>query len=522
MTVQNRADESPGGAVSAELSWTKDFTFEGMKKEEFGRYYRFRAAAAREIAEALAGGSRLVFRAATGAGKTIIAMMAQSLLGWRTLFLAPSKVLLAQHRAFLIHEMGYRFASRLIDGDTPQSGRIWGNEDERYVFATPEVVLSELSRGIDVLAKFQLVILDEGHHSRGKEPYVVLGRILREKRVAYFGMSATLGGDERDIGELIATMRYDREFWYSVAMPFRHEDYVFLPLSPEQQRTEEGGFRPLEKRLRDGLMKMLVHARVRMPPLRDGPLHAGDLDRITYEFESLSGDLRASALFRLAAYKKLLYAYRVFLTESYETFLTYVGSLRARARTSDKYLLADATFRRIIATAEQYRGNHPKVLCLRKEVTRQARHGKRSIVFFGDKITASHMADILSHDGIHAAAIFGASGMERKKQLETMEKFRSGELLALMATSVIEEGVSVPEVALVVNYHMPQEPKSRLQRAGRTARMAPGSVLHLIMDHVFDLTTFYGVHRKVRELEDDERAFASGEKRLQIQYPLFD
>lgn len=502
--------------------WRKDFTFAAMQNGDFVRHYRFRATAAKEISGALARGERPVFRAETGAGKTIIAMMAQSLLGWKTLFLAPSKVLLAQHQAFLSHEMGYRHGSRLIDGHTSISRRIWSDENDRYIFATPQVVLSTIAQGVDVFAKFQLVVFDEGHHARGKEPYVLLGQRLREREIAYFGMSATLGSDEKDIGELIATMRYDREYWYNVAMPFRNEEYVFIPLAPEQRRAEEEGFKPLEKRLRHALLEVLAPMQIRWPPSREEPLHACDLDRITYEFHVSHSDLRPRALFRLAAYKKLLYAYRVFITESYETFLGYIENLRVRAQASDMYLLKNKTFRRLIATAKFYRGQHPKELYLRQEIARWAGRKKRSITFFGDKTTASHVADVLCNDAVPSAALFGTSGMGRPEQLMIMDRFRNGELLALMATSVIEEGVSVPEVAVVVNYHTPQEPKSRRQRAGRTARMHPGNVLHLIMDHDFDRTTFYAVHRKVRRLECAEREFSSGKKRPQVQFSLFE
>jgi ERCC4-related helicase len=521
-TTDEDASQMSGNLADMEAAWAKDFSYAGMRKEHFDRHYRSRAFAARELSEEIMRGGRPILCAETGSGKTIIAMLAQSLLGWRTLFLAPSKILLVQHRTFLSCEMGYRHASRLIDGDTPQRERVWDDENDRYVFATPQVVLSELSRGVDVLAKFRLGVFDEGHHARGKEPYVLLGSTLRERHIAYFGMSATIGSDEEDISALVAVMRYSRVCWHFAVRPPRYEEYVFIPLSPEQKRAEENGFLPLEKRLRSELLKMVVSMRVRVPSWRDGPLRSGDLDRITYEFETSRSDLRVRALVQLAAYKKLLYAYRVFITESYENFLAYIEFLKTRRRASDKYLLADGTFRRIIATARHYRDNHPKELYLKHVLVREARHKKRSIVFFGDKTTAARAADILSRDGVPSAVILGGRAMSREEQLETIYRFRNGDVLALMATSVIEEGVSVPEVSLIVNYHLPQEPRSRRQRAGRTARMNPGNVLHLIMEHDFDRATFYAVHRKVRQLESDERALASNERHLQVQFPLFD
>lgn len=56
----------------------------------------------------------------------------------------------------------------------------------------------------------------------------------------------------------------------------------------------------------------------------------------------------------------------------------------------------------------------------------------------------------------------------------TMQRFRSGEALVLLATDMASRGLDVPETSHVVMFDMPDTPESYLHRAGRTGRMGRG------------------------------------------------
>ena len=61
-------------------------------------------------------------------------------------------------------------------------------------------------------------------------------------------------------------------------------------------------------------------------------------------------------------------------------------------------------------------------------------------------------------------------GLSQKKQKEIIEKFRLGEFNVLVATSVAEEGLDIPEVDMVILFEpVPSEIRT-IQRRGRTAR----------------------------------------------------
>lgn len=510
-----------------ERVWSGDFSYAGMDAALFKKHYQVRAKAAAAIADELSAGKNPAFQMGTGGGKTIIAMLAQSLLDRRTLFLAPSKILVEQHRAFLLEEMGYRHKARVIHGETSTADRLWDEKEERYVFATPETVLSEQMRGKDPLSGFELVIFDEAHHARGAYAYGELANLCRERSIRYFGMSASLGSDVEDITTLVALMRFDGIYWYSVSLPPLYEEYVFVPLSEEQKRTEVHGFRPLERTLREWLTQCLTEIRIRLPTLDSEPLEARELDRITWEIEHAGeGESQRIALMSLAAYKKLLYAWRSFMADGYETFLAFVEKMIARVQTkergwgSDKKLLDHPLFRRIVSTALHYRGKHPKEMQIVSVLAREARNGRRAIAFFSNKGAAAALTRVLCEQGVAAEFVFGSSSMRHDERSLVMDRFRQGKTLVLLATSVVEEGVSVPEVALVVDASTASEVKSRRQRDGRTARMNPGRALRILIEHPFDLRTFYAVHRKLKALEREESALASGERSLQVQYVL--
>lgn len=353
---------------TARQTWEAYFAFGGVV-EEFWVKFPYRNTVAQGVASLLKEGKRTAFQLETGGGKTIVAFLATAQIEGRILFLAPTVALTTQHDKFLHVEMGYKFSSRVITGDTAERKRVWSVPSEHYVFATPEVVAAELIKGVNVLKNFSLVIFDEVHHAQGDYVYVGLARELRALMIPYLGMSASLGGSEDAVRKLIGVMDFEAVGWYSIATPKRYEQYVFIKPSKEQERTEEGGFKHLEQIIKRRLVHALLALRVKLPTKRDEPLRAAELERLTRLISSSTKSREKSvAAMYLAVYKKLLYAYRVFMTEGYATFLSYTNTMMERNEASDSHLLSYTLFRRIIATAKRYKDRHPKEVRLIREI----------------------------------------------------------------------------------------------------------------------------------------------------------
>lgn len=92
----------------------------------------------------------------------------------------------------------------------------------------------------------------------------------------------------------------------------------------------------------------------------------------------------------------------------------------------------------------------------------------RTMVFVNTRRAADHVADILTANGVAAAAISG--NVPQAKRLRMLKNFQKGSLPVLVATDVASRGLHVPDVSLVINYDLPQEAEDYVHRIGRTAR----------------------------------------------------
>ncbi len=103
-----------------------------------------------------------------------------------------------------------------------------------------------------------------------------------------------------------------------------------------------------------------------------------------------------------------------------------------------------------------------------------------SIVFTRTRHGADRVARQLERAGVEAVAIHGNRTQAQRDR--ALRAFRSGEARALVATDVAARGIHVDEVACVVHFDLPTDPKDFLHRSGRTGRAgAAGIVVALAM-----------------------------------------
>jgi len=101
------------------------------------------------------------------------------------------------------------------------------------------------------------------------------------------------------------------------------------------------------------------------------------------------------------------------------------------------------------------------------------------IVFCSTKIRTRDVARMLRKAGKKSVAIEG--DMSQNKREDSMQRFRKAKVDILVATDVAARGIDVPEVALVVNYDIPNQDMVYFHRIGRTARAgAKGRAITLV------------------------------------------
>ena len=107
----------------------------------------------------------------------------------------------------------------------------------------------------------------------------------------------------------------------------------------------------------------------------------------------------------------------------------------------------------------------------------------RSLVFVNSISAVRRLVPFLSYLGFNAFPLH--SGMEQKARLRSVEQFKSPKTgssqanasstrksSVLIATDVAARGLDIPEVHVVVHYHVPRAADMYVHRSGRTARAA--------------------------------------------------
>lgn len=93
---------------------------------------------------------------------------------------------------------------------------------------------------------------------------------------------------------------------------------------------------------------------------------------------------------------------------------------------------------------------------------------KNGIVFCNRKRDVDIVAKSLSVHGHAAAPIHG--DLAQSLRMETLAKFKSGEVKLLVASDVAARGLDIPDVSHVFNYDVPNHSEDYVHRIGRTGR----------------------------------------------------
>lgn len=143
----------------------------------------------------------------------------------------------------------------------------------------------------------------------------------------------------------------------------------------------------------------------------------------------------------------------------------------------------------------------------------------RRLIVFAGSIEATHRLYLLLHlyGGIEVEEF--SSSLHAKKRRAIIEKFRTGQLHALVCSDAMARGMDLEGVEHVVNYDPPTHPRTYVHRAGRTARAgASGSVYTLCrrqeVHHFKELRKKVDA-KKVQEMKLTDDDFAVFETRYE-------
>lgn len=102
-----------------------------------------------------------------------------------------------------------------------------------------------------------------------------------------------------------------------------------------------------------------------------------------------------------------------------------------------------------------------------------------SIIFCNTKVMVERLTKEIARLGVQVEMLHG--GMEQKDRTRVMLDFKRGYFRHLVATDVAARGIDVADIALVVNYDLPDKTETYVHRIGRTARFEnKGKALSII------------------------------------------
>ena len=97
-----------------------------------------------------------------------------------------------------------------------------------------------------------------------------------------------------------------------------------------------------------------------------------------------------------------------------------------------------------------------------------------TLVFSRTKHGANKIVKVLNKQGFRADAIHGNKSQASRQR--SLRDFKDGKVHILVATDIAARGIDVDDLALVVNYDLPNIPETYVHRIGRTGRAAASGI----------------------------------------------
>lgn len=130
------------------------------------------------------------------------------------------------------------------------------------------------------------------------------------------------------------------------------------------------------------------------------------------------------------------------------------------------------------------------------------------MVFVRTKVRSERVQKAMERVDISSTIIHG--DLEQELREETLDIFKKGEEKILIATDVTARGIDIPNVDIVVNYDLPEDPEYYVHRIGRTGRgknkgQAFSFVSELDKELIKEIEEY--IYKPVREIKIDDQLY---------------
>jgi len=381
------------------------------------------------------------------------------------------------------------------------------------ITATPQTVWNDYKRGLVRLEEFALLVFDECHRSRSRYAYTRLaGEYVR--RCPYpliLALTASPGSEEERVIEVVRNLWIEQIVWTTeedeeVAkyIPGIKASWVRVAL-PEQYEA----IRQVIKRMIETVLAKLRIDGLSIPEEVDRKVLVGLMNRLRAEIEAGAKGPNMHYMVLISAALSLYHALELIESQHVYSLRRYLEEIQGSELRSHRMVAGMPEFRRLVMMANECNVDHTKVNALLTVLMAHFAEKKddRVLVFANIRATAEVLVERLKERGYRAALFVGkAEGkggprMTQEEQMRVLKAFREGAYNVLVATSIGEEGLDIPECGLVVFYEPAVSGIRYIQRRGRTGRRLPGKVVILVAEGTVDEYYFREGYRRARKME---------------------
>lgn len=468
----------------------------------------------------------------TGLGKTLIALMLaihrmKQFPGKKVVFLAPTRPLAEQHLDYFKKNLPELFGEmNLFTGKIRPEERkkVWQYSD--IIFSTPQCVANDLRNNLYDLNETCLLIEDEAHRCVKSYDYTFVANTYKQQAqkeiVRIIGMTASPGSETSKIKEICRNLSIE-----AVEIRTRESEDVkkyLQELEFEKIIVEfPKEFQEIKYVLQSMIEKYVIELKQRN--VLFGPVNKvsllelqkrmmGTISRGNHNFNYM---LAVSAC---AQAIKLQHALELLETQSLNSLNNYLEGLFEQSRKKQSKgvvkLTSSTEFNFIFAKVNELikkEIEHPKIERIVEIIRKEKENNEKLkvIIFTQFRDTASHISKkINALNEINSMVFVGqakksnskgeSTGLNQSEQKKIIEEFSEGKINVLVATSIAEEGLDIPEVNAVIFYETIPSAIRAIQRAGRTARLKPGKLIMLITKNTRDESNYYVSKSRERKM----------------------
>lgn len=471
----------------------------------------------------------------TGIGKTLIALMLainrmQKFPMEKILFLAPTRPLAEQHFNYFKKHLPELFAQMdLFTGKVKAEERkkIWQRTD--IIFSTPQCISNDLKKHLYTLENVSLLIEDEAHRCVKNYSYTFVAKKYNEqaenKRI--LGLTASPGVDKSTIKKICQNLEIE-----DVELRTRDSIDVKPYLEELEFNTIKIEFPEKFEKIRSHLSKLYQKniSWLKEKNLLFGPANKITLletqNKIMNKIKTCPKDFYLyHGASQCAQALKISHALELLETQTLHSLNEYFKNMIQQAQKNQskavKNIVSNPEF--VFANAllqDMLNENleHPKLLEVKHLIEERVANNSKSktIVFTQYRSSVTKICNELNKlKNITAKPFIGQAkkadtGLSQKEQQEIIKDFSEGKFNTLIATSIGEEGLDIPEVNSVIFYEPVPSAIRKIQRAGRTARLMPGELIMLITKNTRDEAYYWTsvnkekkMRKSIQSIKDD-------------------